>query len=287
MTEKLVRKTGPRHRNARVVTDFLLPLVATGFGLIVIFPLLWSFMASFFPIGDFTTWPPRLVPSRIEWDNYARAIKESMLLRFMANSLATAAGGTAIRMTVAILAAFAAAFLSFKGRNFLFIVILSTMLIPSDALLIENYLTIQRFGLLDTWFGIVSIYLLAPTQIFMLRQVFKTIPHEFREAAAIDGCGDIRFLTRIVLPMARPVALALTLQSFTSIWNAYLWPLLVTNTARMRTVQVGITMLGFSESLDFGPTFAAISLVTAPVVIAFMALRKKIVEGVAASGLVG
>lgn len=273
--------------NIRRIKDYGIFAVATLLGCIVVFPIFWSFMASFFPIGDFSAWPPRLVPTQIEWSNYARAIQESMLLRFMVNSLVTALGGTIIRMTVAILAAFAAAFLTFRGRDFLFMLILSTMLLPSDALLIENYLTVQRLGLLDTWFGIVSIYLLAPTQIFMLRQFFKTIPHEYREAAAIDGCGNIRFLTRIVMPMARPVVLVLALQSFTGIWNAYLWPLLVTNTPRMRTVQVGITMLGFSESLDFGPTFAAISLVTIPVVLAFIFLRKRIVNGVTSSGIVG
>lgn len=273
--------------NIRRTKDFSVFAVATVLGCIVVFPIFWSFMASLFPIGDFNAWPPRLLPTRIEWSNYTRALQESMLPRFMANSLVTALGGTLIRTTVAILAAFAAAFLSFKGRDVLFFLILSTMLLPSDALLIENYLTIQRLGLLDTWLGIVSIYLLAPTQIFMLRQFFKTIPHEYREASAIDGCGNIRFLLRIVLPMARPVVLALALQSFTGIWNAYLWPLLVTNTPKMRTVQVGITMLGFSESLDFGPTFAAISLVTLPVVLAFIILRKKIVNGVTSSGIVG
>lgn len=273
--------------NSRRMKDYGTFVVATLLGCIVVFPIFWSFMASFFPIGDFSSWPPRLIPTRIEWSNYTRALQESMLLRFMLNSLVTALGGTAIRMVVAILAAFAASFLMFKGRDFLFILILCTMFLPSDALLIENYLTIQRFGLLDTWFGIVSIYLLAPTQIFMLRQFFKTIPHEYREAAAIDGCGNIRFLTRIVLPMARPVVLVLALQSFTGIWNAYLWPLLVTNTPQMRTVQVGITMLGFSESLDFGPTFAAISLVTIPVVLAFIILRKRIVNGVTSVGIVG
>lgn len=273
--------------NTRRIKDYIVFIVATLVGCIVVFPIFWSFMASFFPISDFSTWPPRLVPSRIEWSNYARAIRESMLPRFMVNSLVTALGGTLIRMAVAILAAYAAAFLKFKGRNFLFILILSTMMLPSDALLIENYLTIQRFGLLDTWLGIVSIYLLAPTTIFMLRQFFKTIPHEYREAAAIDGCGNLRFLTRIVLPMARPIVLVLALQSFTNIWNAYLWPLLVTNTPQMRTVQVGITMLGFSESLDFGPTFAAISIVTIPVVIVFILLRKQIVNGVTSTGIVG
>ncbi len=271
----------------RKLSDWILLICATALGLVVIFPICWSFMASFFPARDFSTWPPRFLPSSWEWGNYTKAIVGSMLPRFMVNSLGTSLVGTLVRMAVAALAAFAAAFLTFKGRNFLFLLLLSTMLLPADALMIENYLTIQRSGLLDSWLGIISIYLLAPTQMFMLRQYFKTIPHEYREAAAIDGCGNIRFLCRIVVPMSRPVILALSLQSFTGIWNAYLWPLLVTNKASMRTVQVGITMLGFSENLDFGPTFAAISMVTIPVVVAFIILRKWIVEGVGNTTIVG
>jgi sn-glycerol 3-phosphate transport system permease protein len=272
------------HMGKKDVVEFLVALLL---GAIVVFPLYYVFAGAFFTISEFSAYPPLLVPSSLSLDNLMRAIRKSMLLRFMANSLVTATVGAVLRMVVAILCAFPVAFMRFRGKNLLFFFVLGTMMLPSDALIIENYLTISRLALVDSYFAIISIYLLAPTQMFMLRQSFKTIPQTYREAAAIDGCGDVRFLTLIVLPMTRPVVLTLALQSFVTIWNAYLWPLLVTNTPSMRTVQVGITMLGFAESLDFGPTFAAIALILLPSVVFFLVFRKKIVEGITSGAIVG
>ncbi|MFA5514375.1 MAG: carbohydrate ABC transporter permease [Sphaerochaetaceae bacterium] len=261
--------------------------VATLFGLIVIFPIFYAFSASFFSVSDFSTYPPKIFPPGFSPHNYVRAFKESLLLRFMLNSLIVATVGSFIRMAVAVLAAFAVAQLKFKGQNFLFFLILGTMMLPADALIIENYLTISKLGLIDSYLGIMSIYLLAPTQMFMLRQGFKSIPKTYREVAAIDGCGDFRFLLSVALPMMKSLVLTLWLHSFVTIWNTYLWPLLVTNKPQMRTVQVGITMLGYAESLDYGPIFAAISLLILPSLIIFLLLRKRIVAGIAAGTIVG
>ncbi|PKL11946.1 MAG: carbohydrate ABC transporter permease [Spirochaetae bacterium HGW-Spirochaetae-8] len=269
------------------VFDGLKLLIASILGLVVVFPLYYIFAGAFFEIGEFTTYSPTLFPASFQLNNFIRALQDTYLLRFMGNSMLVASVGSVLRMAIAILCAFPVAFLRFKGKNLLFFIVLGTMMLPSDALIIENYLTISRLGLVDTYFAIISIYLLAPVQMFMLRQAFKTIPQTYREAAAIDGCGDFRFLTSIVLPMAKPIVLTLTLQSFVTIWNTYLWPLLVTNDPLMRTVQVGITMLGFEESLDFGPTFAAIALILLPSLSIFLFFRKKIVEGIATGAIVG
>jgi len=267
--------------------DIVKAVVATMIGLVVIFPILYMFSASFFRIQDFAADPPRFFPASFSARNYARALGESMLARFMINSLLVSGIGSVLRMMVAVLAAFAVALLRFRGRNLLFFVILGTMMLPPDALIIENYLMVSRLGLVDSYLGIMSVYLLAPVQMLMLRQSFKTIPQTYREAAAIDGCSDFRFLLSVVLPMSRSVVLTLWLHSFVTIWNTYLWPLLVTNTPGMRTVQVGVTMLGYAESLDYGPVFAAISLVVLPSVAVFLSLRKRIVSGIAAGTIVG
>jgi sn-glycerol 3-phosphate transport system permease protein len=273
--------------NRRTAFDSVKMLAATTIGLVVVFPLYYIFAGAFYKIGEFTAYPPTLFPDSFQLGNFIRALRDTLLIRFMGNSLLVASVGSVLRMTIAVLCAFPMAFLRFKGKNLLFFLVLGTMMLPSDALIIENYLTISRMGLVNTYFAIISIYLLAPVQMFMLRQAFKTIPQTYREAAAIDGCGDFRFLTLIVLPMAKPIVLTLTLQSFVTIWNTYLWPLLVTNDPAMRTVQVGITMLGFAESLDYGPTFAAIALILLPSLSIFLIFRKKIVEGIAAGAIVG
>ncbi|HKM06889.1 MAG TPA: carbohydrate ABC transporter permease, partial [Sphaerochaeta sp.] len=167
-----------------------------------------------------------------------------------------------------------------KGKNLLFVILIATMLLPSDALLIENFITIRSLSLTDTYLGIISTSLLAPVHLFLLRQYFMTVSKEYREAAIVEGCSDARFLTTLLIPISQSVIITLTLQSFTSIFNDYLWPLLVTNNVSMRTVQVGITMLGFSENLDYGPQFAAITLLMTPILIAFILLNKNIKESV-------
>jgi len=142
-------------------------------------------------------------------------------------------------------------------------------------------------GLLDSYGGIMSVYLLAPVQLFMLRQGFKTVPKTYIEVASVDGCSDFRFLVSVVLPLTKSIVLTLWLHSFVTIWNLYLWPLLVTNDPAMRTVQVGITMLGYAENLDFGPTFAAITLLVLPSLLIFLLLRKGIVAGITKGTIVG
>lgn len=251
--------------------------------LITLFPFYYLFVGSFFSIEEFSTYPPKLFPLRLTLNNYLRAVKESPLLRFILNSLVVSSVGSVLRIAIAVLAAFAIVFLDFKARQFFFLFILGTMFLPTDAFVLENFLLISRLGMIDTFFGIISIQLLAPVQFFLLRQTFKSIPHEFREAAAMDGSGDFHFLLAILLPMTRSIVALLVLQSFVTIWNSYLWPLLVTNEPMMRTVQVGITMLGYTENLDFGPIFAAIVIVVLPTLILFITLRKQIVAGIASS----
>lgn len=258
----------------------VVPTLATILSLIVVFPILYSFSASFFSFSDFTSIPARLIPQHPTLSNYSRAFTESNLARFLINSLITATMGSVIRMTISVVSAYIFAFYTFKGKNVLFVILIATMLLPNDALLIENFITIRALSLTDSYLGIISTALLAPVHIFLLRQYFKMVSKEYREAAIVEGCSDARFLGTLLIPISQSVIITLTLQSFTSIFNDYLWPLLVTNDVSMRTVQVGITMLGFSENLDYGPQFAAITLLMTPILVAFILLNKNIKESV-------
>ncbi|HPX28726.1 MAG TPA: carbohydrate ABC transporter permease [Sphaerochaeta sp.] len=254
--------------------------LSTVLSLLVVFPIAYSISASFFQYTDFTALPPRLLPSSLNISNYIRAFSESSLARFLFNSLLTSIVGTLLRMAISIMAAYTFSFFAFKGRNALFILIVATMLLPSDALIIANFMTIRALRLTDTYMGIIATSLLAPTHIFMLRQYFRMMSVEYREAAIIEGCTDSRFLTTLLIPMSKAVILTLAIHSFSTIFNDYLWPLLVTNKTSMRTVQVGLTMMGFSEHLDYGPQFAAITFLMTPILIAFIALHKPIIESV-------
>jgi sn-glycerol 3-phosphate transport system permease protein len=254
--------------------------LSTVLSLLVVFPIAYSISASFFQYTDFTAVPARLLPSSLNISNYIRAFSESSLARFLFNSLLTSIIGTLLRMAISIMAAYTFSFFAFKGRNALFILIVATMLLPSDALIIANFMTIRTLRLTDTYMGIIATSLLAPTHIFMLRQYFRMMSVEYREAAIIEGCTDLRFLTTLLIPMSKAVILTLAIHSFSTIFNDYLWPLLVTNKTSMRTVQVGLTMMGFSEHLDYGPQFAAITFLMTPILIAFITLHKPITESV-------
>ncbi|WP_321300934.1 carbohydrate ABC transporter permease [uncultured Sphaerochaeta sp.] len=259
---------------------FIKASIATLFSLVVIFPIIYTISASFFTYADFTSIPAKLLPSSFYLENYVRAFAETSLARFLANSFVTATLGMLLRMGISIGAAYAFTFFTFKGRDLLFFVVIATMLLPSDALILANYSTIRTLGLTDTYLGIISTKLLSPTHIFMLRQYFKTMSREYREAALIEGCSDARFITTLLLPISKAVVITLGIHSFSNIFNDYLWPLLVTNKEGMRTVQVGLTMLGFSENLDYGPQFAAIALLMIPIVIAFIIMHSPIQNSV-------
>lgn len=164
--------------------------------------------------------------------------------------------------------------------------VLGTMMLPADTLIVTNYLTVTRINLLDNYLGMCITSLVGASQMFMLRQNFKTIPRSFRDAAFIDGCGDIRYLYRIAAPLSSPVILTLMVQSFISFWNAYLWPLLVTNSVEMRTVQIGISMLTNPMDTNYTIVLAAVAVLLIPSLFLFSLLRLAMVKGIAAGALV-
>jgi len=208
-------------------------------------------------------------------------------LRYGLNSLIVALIGTTARLLFAVLAAFAFAFYDFRFKKTLFLVILATMMLPGDTLLVTNYLTVSRLGLLNSYLGMAITSFVGATQMFMLRQSFLTFPRDLKEAGQIDGCGDLRFLATILLPISKPVLVTLSVQSFVTLWNAYLWPLLVTNSTNMRTIQVGITMITSFEDTNYHLVLAGVTLSLIPAFLLFIVLRRNIHRNMTAGALVG
>ena len=193
----------PRETEGLLPVKRLIPIAATLFSLIVVFPIFYTISASFFPYADFTAIPARLLPSAPTLDNYARSFSESNLLLFLTNSLYSALVGTILRMTISIIGAYAFTFMEFRGKNILFILIVATMLLPRrlDPGELLHHPRLEADRHLP---GIISITLLAPTHLLMLRQYFKTVGREYREADIIEGCSDTRFLPSSSCPSARP-----------------------------------------------------------------------------------
>ena len=275
------------HKKKELVEEIVVSLVAIALGLVIIFPLIYCFLSSFKTPSEFLD--PKLLPSSfLNLDNYKAALERGNLLRYILNSFVIAFLGSAIRLIFSILAAYVFAFYDFKGKNVVFFMILGTMMIPSDVLLATNYLTVSRLHLLNTYMGVMVVSFVSASATFMLRQRFKTIPRDMREAASMDGYGDIWFILRVLLPITRPVVTTLFVQSFISLWNSYLWPLIATaSSPEMRTVMVGITRLNSWEDENYQLVMAGVVISLIPSIILFLVMRRSLRKGGLEGSLVG
>ncbi len=247
----------------------------------VLFPLLYTLSASFFSPEDFTDSVAHLLPSEFSLHNYELALGHRYFLRYAANSLITAFLTATLRCLSAILSAFAFTHLAFRRKRILLIALLSTLFIPPDAMLYENYVMTARLGLLDTYLGIVLPSAFSATAMLLTMGTYLSADKDIYDAAAIDGSGDLGYIFSILVPMTAPVSITVFLQSFIASFNSYLWPLLVTTRPKMRTIQIGITMLGFAEEGELGAQFASIVLITLPFIILLLLCRKLIMKALA------
>jgi ABC-type glycerol-3-phosphate transport system permease component len=241
----------------------------------VVFPLVYMLSSSLFRPTDFNRL--HLFPDTPNFANYAKALSHRYFGHYMVNSVGTALFAAVVRSVVVILAAFAFTHLRFKGKNFFLGALVLTLFVPQEAILYQNYRTVAALGLIDTWTGIVSTSLFSAAQMLLLMGAFSGIGKEPYDAARIDGATDLRYIANVLIPMTGPVVLTMGIQTMITTFNSYLWPLLVTNRPQSRTIQVGITMLGFVEASDIGAQMAALTIVTVPFLVV-LALAKKRIE---------
>ena len=265
----------------------LYQIVAIAIGILLVTPILYALVISFMPGEDILTIPPRFIPSRWITDNYKMAWTLTTLPRFMLNSLILAGVSSVVRVITASMAAFALSFFEFRGRNVIFMLIMGTMMVPSDIVLVSNYHTVSRLGWINTYMGMMIVFFVSANNIFMMRQYYLTFSKALKEASEVDGCGNIRFFCPILLPLSTPIITPIFSSSFIRTWNTYLWPMLVTNDNLMRTVQVGVTMLNFPEGSTYGPVMAASMIVLLPTLAVFVIFRRQIVGGIMGGAVKG
>ncbi|HCC38182.1 MAG TPA: carbohydrate ABC transporter permease [Treponema sp.] len=256
-------------------------------GLIIISPLLMGLSLSFMSASEMASIPPHFVPHDPVIYTYQKALNTVPIFSFMKNSVIVCAIIIVGQICTCSFAAYAFSFFKFKGSRLLFLAILTTMMIPADAIIIANYLTISRFRLNDTYIALTAPYLTSAMGIFLLRQFFLTIPKELKEAALIDGCKDLRFLFSIALPISKPAIASLGIYVFIQVYNQFLWPLLVTNTNRMRTVQIGMSILKESEAIDYGAVLAGSVLILIPAILVFLIGQRHLVQGMTSGAVKG
>lgn len=276
-------KTLNRHQRLSIIHQ----IFSIALGLIIIAPIIYALLISFMPANEILRRPPRLVPEHWTFSNYKLAITSTTLGRFMLNSLYIAIVASLMRVVISSMAAYALTFYKFKGRNFIFMAFMGTMMIPQDVVLVSNYQTVAHLGLINTYLGMMIIFFCNATNIFLMRQYFLTFSLTIKEAAVIDGCSNFMFFVKILMPLSTPVITTVFISSFISVWNQYLWPMLVTNENLMRTVQVGVTMLNFPDGVVYGPVMAASILVLLPTLLVFVIFQKKIVGGITAGSVKG
>lgn len=257
-------------------------------GFLIIFPIIYAFLVSFMGQREVLTRGIHLIPNQLQFDNYKEALRRASLLRYMFNSLVLAGTSSAVRIVIASLAAFSFAFFDYKGKNVLFMLCMTTMMIPRDVVLITNYKTVASLGLTDTYLGMMVAFLVSVMNIFMFRQYYLTFSKDLYDASKVDGCSNLYFFLKILFPLSKPVISTVYISSFVSTWNTYLWPMLVTNSDKMRTVQVGITMLNSKDGgTVYGPIMAGAVMVLVPTVIVFAVFQKQIVGGMMTGSVKG
>lgn len=254
-------------------------------GLLIISPLLYALSLSFMSQGEMAQYPIKLFPSHLNVENYKEALNTVPLLRFLINSLVVSILVTIGQVITSSLAAYAFAFYEFKYKRLLFLLVLSTMMIPAETTIISNFLTVSSLGWTDHLYVLIIPFLTSAMGIFLIRQFYLTIPKELLEAAKIDGCNHFKFLINILIPISKPAIASLSIYTFIGTWNQYLWPLLTINNGNNRTVQIGISMLQFAEGSNYGVVLAGAILVLIPSILVFMIGQKSLVAGMTA-GLV-
>lgn len=275
------------NKRKKVVKNVLFQIFAVIVGIVIISPIIYAFFISIMPSNQILSNPPKLIPRSVTLDHYKSAISATTLGRYMLNSLVLAGVSSIVRIITANMAAYAFAFYEFKGKNFIFAIVMGTVMIPGDVVLVTNYQTVSRLGLVNTYLGMMVVFLVSAMNIFIMRQNFLTFSKEIKEASEVDGCGNFRFFATILLPLNKPVITTVFISAFMGTWNTYLWPMMVTNQNELRTIQVGVTMLNFPEGTVYGPIMAASILALLPIAVIFVIFRRQIVGGLMGGAVKG
>ena len=264
---------------------FILALAA----LVMIVPLVWIILTAFKERNEVFSQIPQWLPAHPTFGNFFGVLDAMPFWQYYWNTIVVAFGLLALQLVTVTLAAYAFARMEFWGRDVLFILLLVQLMIAPQSTVVQNYITVTRLGLLDTKLAIMAPYLASAYGTFLLRQTFKGIPKELEEAAALDGCGGIRFLLHVAIPLALPGYLAFGLVSITYHWNEFFWPLVVTETTQSRTLTLGLGIFAQTAegSADWTMLMAMTLMVIAVPLVVFLIFQRRFINSFMQSGLGG
>ena len=257
------------------------------FAIIVLLPMLYAISIALMPSSELFTTELNLFPKHPTLRNFSEALTTVPLLRFIVNSFLVAGTITFGQIVSCSLAAFAFSFLEFPGRGILFALVMATMMVPGEATIISNYLTVAGWGMLDSYPVLIIPYLTSAMGIFLFRQFYMSFPKSLYESAKLDGCTNLRFIVKILLPLTKSAIGAMAVYTFINAWNMYMWPLLVTGSNRMRTVQIGISMLDSVDSQSITLMIAGVVMIIIPSISIFIIGQKQLIRGMFSGAVKG
>lgn len=257
--------------------------------LVFLAPFIWMVLTSLKPDEEVFTRELALLPARLAAvENYTQALTRVPLLRYLANGVLVCAAILLLQIVVSLPAAYALAKLDFRGKKWTWRVVLLALMIPHQATAIPIYVMLHRLGLLDTVWALILPFSVSAFGIFLMRQFFRTVPDDLVHAARLDGMGEVELVWRVMLPAALPALFAFSIFSVVWHWNDYFWPLLVISSPELATPPLGTSFFRNEEAgISYGPLMAGTVLITAPLVLLFVAAQKRFVEGVTLTGVKG
>jgi multiple sugar transport system permease protein len=256
---------------------------------IVLFPFYWMIISSLKSLAEYRQAVPTFWPKQMHFENYAEAFTAANLGRLFLNTLYVGLVSTALSLVITVLCAFAFARLEFKGKEALFSALLATMMIPGELFTITNYITVNQLGWMHTFTALIVPFLVSVFYIYLLKQNFMQIPNELYLAAKVDGTSDLKYLWKVMIPLAKPTLISITILKMMGAWNTYIWPKLVANDDAHRLITNGLrnAFTDTTGQANYPVQMAAVAIVSAPLFMVFLFLRKYIMSGVSRSGIKG
>lgn len=291
MKERDMREISNKQKVKKFLSQFGLYFFLGFMALLVLFPFYFMLISSVKSMKEYEMNPPTLFPQEFLFDNYVKAFTAGNLGRLFTNTVYVGVVSTFLSLIITILSAFAFAKLEFKGKNALFAFLLATMMIPGELFTITNYQTVVNLGWLNSYTVLIVPFLVSVFYIYLLRQNFMQVPNELYLAAKIDGTSDFKYLLKVMIPLALPTIISITILKMMGAWNSYVWPKLVANKEQYRLITNGLRALSFTDEAtkktNIPMQMAAVTMVSIPLFLVFVFLRKYIMKGVSRSGIKG
>ena len=289
MQEKNMQQVSTTQKIVKTLVKIFTYLFLIVMAIIVLFPFYWMIISSLKTLDEYRLNVPTFWPKTIMFSNYAEAFTTANLGQLFTNTLIVGVISTLLSLVITVLSAFAFARLEFKGRETMFGMLLATMMIPGELFTITNYATVANLGWMNTYRVLIIPFLVSVFYIYLLRQNFMQIPNELYLAAKVDGTTDLKYLWKVMVPLSLPTLISITILKMMGAWNSYIWPRLVANDEAHRMITNGLrnAFTDTTGDVNYPVQMAAVAIVSAPLFLVFIFLRKYIMAGVSRSGIKG